>query len=139
MQQLIITLIALLGMIVPVANTRMSKLFMRIVPPLTITGRVAADAPDATMSGQPQGRSPAGDANQAKPMIAPATRQGLFLAQTRSVGATLVTLDTGGTVLSFGAASSCRTFRAANGPVFKLYAAMAAAMAGSRAACCALV
>lgn len=57
MQQLIITLIALLGMIVPVANTRMTKLFMRIVPPMTTSGRVAAGAPDATMSGQPQGRT----------------------------------------------------------------------------------
>ena len=57
MQQLIITLVALLGMIVPVANSRMTKLFMRIMPPMTNTGRVAVEAQDGTMSGQPQGRT----------------------------------------------------------------------------------
>jgi hypothetical protein len=44
MQQLIITLVALLGMIVPVANSRMTKLFMRLVPPMSNTGRVAVNA-----------------------------------------------------------------------------------------------
>ena len=57
MQQLIITLVALLGMIVPVANSRMTKLFMRLVPPMSNTGRVAVEAQDGTMSGQPQGRT----------------------------------------------------------------------------------
>jgi hypothetical protein len=42
MQQLTITLIVLLGMIVPVANSRMARLFMRIVPPMTMTGRRAS-------------------------------------------------------------------------------------------------
>lgn len=106
MQQLTITLIVLLGMIVPVANSRMTRLFMRIVPPMTMTGRVANDAPDGTMSGQPQGRTilahalswlsppkrqflrhqvsqlrqpqPGWRSEPGQPMIAPASRQGLF-------------------------------------------------------------
>ena len=61
MQQLIITLVALLGMIVPVANSRMAKLFQRILPPMPIAGRVAVDAGtvphSGTMSGKPQGRT----------------------------------------------------------------------------------
>ena len=41
MQQLIITLIALLGMIVPVANSRTIKFFNRMVPQMTVVGRLA--------------------------------------------------------------------------------------------------
>ena len=43
MQQLIITLIALLGMIVPVANSRIAKFFKRFVPQMPAAGRMPAD------------------------------------------------------------------------------------------------
>jgi hypothetical protein len=107
MQQLTITLIVLLGMIVPVANSRMARLFMRIVPPMTMTGRMANEAPDGAMSGQPQGRTilahalswfsqpkrqflrhrlsqlrqpqPGWRCEPGQPMIAPVTRRGFFL------------------------------------------------------------
>lgn len=106
MQQLTITFLVLLGMIIPVANKRISKLFMRIVPPMTMTGRVAIEARDRTMSGQPQGRTvlahalswlsppkrqflrhqvsqlwqtqPGWRCESAHPKIAPAPQQGLF-------------------------------------------------------------
>lgn len=57
MQQLTITFLVLLGMIIPVANSRMTKLFMRIVPPMTMTGRVEIEARHATIPGQPQGQT----------------------------------------------------------------------------------
>ena len=51
MQQLIITLVALLGMIVPVANSRMTKLFQRIVPQMPVAGRMAVKSVTVTASG----------------------------------------------------------------------------------------
>ena len=58
MQQLTITLIALLGLIVPTANSRIAKFFARFVPPMS-TGRVAGEAAFAadtgTLSGRQQG------------------------------------------------------------------------------------
>lgn len=66
MQQLIITLVALLGMIVPVANSRMTKLFQRIVPQMPLAGRMAAksgtvsESGAATDSGTPVQSRPAG-------------------------------------------------------------------------------
>lgn len=50
MQQLIITLVALLGMIVPVANSRMTKIFQRIVPQMPLAGRMAARSVTVTAS-----------------------------------------------------------------------------------------
>lgn len=43
MQQLILTLIALLGLFVPTANSRIAKFFLRFVPPMA-SGRVAFEA-----------------------------------------------------------------------------------------------
>lgn len=58
MQQLTLTLIALLGLFVPTANTRIAKFFARFVPPMS-SGRVADEAAFAadtgTLSGRPQG------------------------------------------------------------------------------------
>lgn len=59
MQQLILTMIALLGLFTPTANNRIAKFFVRFVPPMS-SGRVAcdvaADASTGTLSGQPQGK-----------------------------------------------------------------------------------
>ena len=58
MQQLTITLIALLGLFVPTANSRIAKFFARFVPPMSC-GRVADKAAFAadtgTLLGRPQG------------------------------------------------------------------------------------
>ena len=58
MQQLTITLIALLGLFVPTANSRIAKFFARFVPPMS-SGKVADEAAVAaetgTLSGRPQG------------------------------------------------------------------------------------
>lgn len=63
MQQLILTLIALLGLFVPTANNRIAKFFQRFVPPMS-SGHVAIDVQNAaaigTLSGQPQGKSSTG-------------------------------------------------------------------------------
>lgn len=55
MQQLILTLIALLGLFVPTANSRIAKFFLRFVPPMT-TGRVAFEArrDGSTLSEKPR-------------------------------------------------------------------------------------
>lgn len=59
MQQLILTLIALLGLFVPTADNRIAKFFLRFVPPMS-SGHVARyvekDAATGTLSGRPQGR-----------------------------------------------------------------------------------
>lgn len=58
MQQLAITLIALLGLFAPTANIRVAKFFVRFVPPMS-SGRVACEgaalADTGTPSGQQQG------------------------------------------------------------------------------------
>lgn len=51
MQQIIITLIALLGLILPVANSRITKAFQRIVPRMPMAGRMAAKS-DADVVGK---------------------------------------------------------------------------------------
>jgi hypothetical protein len=59
MQQLILTLIALLGLFVPTANNRIARFFLRFVPSMS-SGHVARDvekeAATGTLSGQPQGK-----------------------------------------------------------------------------------
>ena len=59
MQQLTITLIALLGLLVPTANSRIAKFFARFVPPMSFGYVAEGDAFAAatgTLSGRPQGR-----------------------------------------------------------------------------------
>ncbi len=50
MQQIIITLIALLGLILPVANSRITKVFQRVVPAMPLAGRIAVPAGTADSS-----------------------------------------------------------------------------------------
>ena len=70
MQQLSITLIVLLGMIVPVANRRLTKLFMRIVPPMSVSLR--------HQSSQLQQPHPSWRSESRHLMIALASQQRLF-------------------------------------------------------------
>ncbi len=51
MQQIIITLIALLGMIVPVADSRIAKFFKRFVPQMPAAGHMPADTRTAVETG----------------------------------------------------------------------------------------
>lgn len=71
MQQLTITLIALLGMIIPVANSRVIKFLLRVLPPLHMSGRVAgndARLQRSTVWGQEQGCTPRLRASQLRPL-----------------------------------------------------------------------
>jgi hypothetical protein len=55
MQQIIITLVALLGMIVPIAAGRMIKLFGRFVPLMPMAGRVGRPVAVVAIAAQAEG------------------------------------------------------------------------------------
>lgn len=75
MQQLFITLVALLGMIVPVANSRMTKLFKRVVPLMPVAGRVAAKTSVAQDSAAVVESRPAGFVQALLIAVQPGLRQ----------------------------------------------------------------
>lgn len=71
MQQLILTMIALLGLFAPTANNRIARFFLRFVPQMSsghVICDVEKDAATGTLPGRPQGKQYSG--HDAEPLRA---------------------------------------------------------------------